>query len=56
MLARSRKAGLPALGLWTLEPHWDGAPHRHAMIWLRPEDQAWFLGIVCDEFPDPDGQ
>jgi hypothetical protein len=56
MLARSRKAGVPVLGLWTLEPHRDGAPHRHAMIWLRPEHQARFLAIVRDEFPDPEGQ
>jgi hypothetical protein len=40
MLARARKAGV--LGLSTLEPHRDGAPHRHAMVWLRPEHQARF--------------
>ena len=56
LLAHSRKAGLPVLGLCALEPHQDGAPHRHAMIGLRPEDQARFLGIVRDEFPDPEGQ
>jgi len=56
MLARARKAGVPVLGLWTLEPHKDGAPHRHAMIWLPPEHQAQFLVIVRDEFPDPKGQ
>jgi hypothetical protein len=53
LLARARKAGLPALGLWTLEPHKDGTPHRHAMLWLAPEQVERFERFVRDEFPRP---
>ncbi len=53
MLARARKAGVPVLGLWTLEPHKDGAPHRHAMIWLPQSAQAGFQDAAYS--PDREG-
>lgn len=36
--ARMQKQRIRWFGVWTREPHKDGCPHQHAMLWLPPEN------------------
>lgn len=50
--ARLRKEGIAQLGLWTQEPHEDGTPHRHLLVWTPPADVARLVEIYRAVFEE----
>ena len=50
--ARLRKEGIAQLGLWTQEPHEDGTPHRHLLIWVARDHAARLVEIYRSVFED----
>ena len=50
--ARLRKEGIAQLGVWTQEPHEDGTPHRHLLVWTPPADVARLVEIYRAVFEE----
>lgn len=50
-----RKRGIRVYGIWTPEPHEDGCPHRHAILWCDPSRRADLESAVKRHFPGPEG-
>jgi len=46
--------GIRIFGYWVREPHKDGTPHLHALIYAKPEEMARIDGFVQRQFPEPD--
>ncbi|WFE72565.1 replication endonuclease [Halomonas sp. M1] len=44
--AKLKREGLGIYGIRVAEPHHDGTPHWHLLIWMRPEDEARVTGIL----------
>ena len=50
--ARLQKEEIAQLGLWTQEPHEDGTPHRHLLIWAAPDQAERLIEIYRSVFND----
>ncbi|BCB60782.1 hypothetical protein HaloA020_14830 [Halomonas sp. A020] len=44
--AKLKREGLGIYGIRVAEPHHDGTPHWHLLIWMRPEDEARITGVL----------
>ena len=44
--AKLKREGLGVYGIRVAEPHHDGTPHWHLLIWMRPEDEARITGVL----------
>jgi DNA-directed RNA polymerase specialized sigma24 family protein len=51
---KMQRHGLHPVGYWVREPHMDGTPHLHALIYMRREDAERIDGFVQRQFPEPD--
>ena len=56
IFARFAKRGWIPLGAWNPEPHSDGTPHRHAVLFLTMEQYELLKACLDDEFPQPEGK
>ena len=45
------KAGVEWFGIWVKEPHGDGCPHQHALIWVAPEHVEAIRKAVANTYP-----
>lgn len=44
--AKFKRDGLGVYGLRTVEPHHDGCPHWHMMLWMAPEDEPIVTAVM----------
>ena len=51
--ARASKSGVALLGLRVWEPHRDGCPHAHALLYVRPDQVATIDAILQAVCPEP---
>lgn len=51
VLAMLRKRRVKLWGLWVVEPHRDGCPHRHAVVWMRADEIGDLRECVEHHFP-----
>lgn len=54
--ARFEKHGIDYYGIRCVEPHNDGTPHGHFIIFIKPEHSDKFISVMRDSFMfEPDG-
>jgi len=53
--ALQQRWGVFQCGVWTMEPHADGTPHRHAMVFVHPWELPKLMKSYRMAFPEPDG-
>ncbi|WP_445011281.1 replication endonuclease [Vreelandella stevensii] len=44
--AKLKREGLGIYGIRVAEPHHDGTPHWHLLIWMKPEDEPRITGVL----------
>lgn len=48
-------SGVRYFGLWVKEPHRDGCPHMHLLVFVHPDDRARLIDCARRHFPEPEG-